>query len=377
MKKDLLRWRVLDLRKKFHEINFPEYQREPTVWNRDKKQRLIDSMLRGFDIAPIYFYESGESEIDCIDGRQRINAIMSFLGKNDEYATEDNGFPFHSTNEVFDEVNRFERIDGKCYSDTEFDAFRETFDSYELNIVQISDVEEPEELNLLFLRLQLGSVLNSGEKLHAMTGEMRDFVFQNFGPHDFFKTISIPYRRYAREQVAAQTACHVFMLRDSSSFARTRYLDLQLFFKRHRVMNKDDRRFTNDIVTAAKSILTALDDNAEMLRNRALTVSFFLYACELIKRDKEDELRSFVLFFRKLLGRLGRQIPKGLEMDPEYYDLIRLQTDITQAAVEKTAVTRRHEFIHRYYTHYQDHSEIIGDLQYTQRTGREPLGGSE
>jgi len=372
MKKELIRWKVSDLRNKFHEINFPEYQREPTVWNRDKKQRLIDSMLRGFDIAPIYLYKSGESEIDCIDGRQRINAIMSFLGKNDDYASEDNGFPFHATNEVFEERDRFAQIENIRYSDPKFDVFRDTFDSYELNIVQVSDVKEPEELNLQFLRLQMGSVLNSGEKLHAMTGDMRDFVFEKFGKHDFFGTIKIPYRRYAREQVAAQIACHVFTLRNSSSFARTRYLDLQLFFKKYKEMKKEDREITESIVKSAASILGSLDKNAEMLKNRAITVSFFLSARELIENGKASELSCFVLFFRELIARLAWQMPKGFEMDEEYHDLIRFQTDITQAAVEKPAVTRRHEFIDRYYTHYKNQTEIIGDQAYKERTGKNP-----
>ena len=42
-------------------IDFPEYQREPNVWNLYKKQRLIDSILRGFDIAPIYVFKKGEN----------------------------------------------------------------------------------------------------------------------------------------------------------------------------------------------------------------------------------------------------------------------------------------------------------------------------
>jgi hypothetical protein len=377
MKKDLLKWTVSTLCDRFREINFPEYQREPTVWNREKKQLLIDSMLRGFDIAPIYFFKSGESEIDCIDGRQRINAIMSFLGKNDEYATEDNGFSFHSTNEVFEEENPFSIIEGKCFEEPEFEAFRDAFNSYELNIVQVSEVDEPEELNLQFLRLQMGSILNSGEKLHAMTGDMRDFIFEHFGKHEFFRTINIPYRRYAREQVAAQIACHVFTLLNFSSFARTRYLDLQLFFKRYRTIESNDQQVTRNMITAATSILRSLDQNAGMLRNRALTVSFFLYARELIESGNETELHAFVIFFREFLTRLRWQIPKGFEMDEEYHDLIRFQTDLTQAVVEKPAVTRRHDFIHRYYTHYNDHSEIIGDSQYTQRTGNAPLSGSE
>jgi uncharacterized protein with ParB-like and HNH nuclease domain len=141
MKKKLVRWNIAQLRQKFHGINFPEYQREPTVWDREKKQRLIDSMLRGFDIAATYFYRSGEADIDCIDGRQRLNAIMSFLGENEQYVPEDNCFPFHSTNEVFDDKQKFAEIEGARYSDERFRSWQKLIESYELNIVEVSDVK--------------------------------------------------------------------------------------------------------------------------------------------------------------------------------------------------------------------------------------------
>jgi hypothetical protein len=346
MKKKLIRWNIADLRQRFHEINFPEYQREPTVWDREKKQRLIDSMVRGFDIAAMYFYRAGEADIDCIDGRQRLNAIMSFLGENEQYAPEDNGFPFHSTNEVFDDEQRFVEIEGACYSDEEFGPWRKLIESYELNIVEVSDVKEPEELNLLFLRLQLGSILNSGEKLNAMTGDMRDFVFEKFGRHPFFSSISIPYRRFARQQVAAQIACNLFSLRDFGGFARTRYLDLQLFFKRYKTLNVVDKKVAESMSATAQTAVEELSENAKILRNRAITVTFFLYVHELIEKKESEEIGRLVSFFGELLRRLRWQIPKGLEMDTEYYDLVRFQTDVTQASVERTAVSRRHEFIH-------------------------------
>lgn len=232
MRRSLAVWTVEELSNRIHEINFPEYQREPTVWNLDKKQRLINSIIRGFDIASIYFYRFGEAEFDCIDGRQRINAIMSFLGKNDLYQAEDNGFRFKRTNEIFDDGNKFNEIDGRRFSDDQFEPWRITINKYVLNIVEVTDIEEAEELNLLFLRLQLGSILNSGEKLHAMTGDMRDFIFEELGGQPFFSSISIPYRRFAREQVAAQIACQIFNLRDAGFYVRTRYLDLQVFFKK-------------------------------------------------------------------------------------------------------------------------------------------------
>lgn len=372
MRRSLAVWTVEELSNRIHEINFPEYQREPTVWNLDKKQRLIDSIIRGFDIASIYFYRFGEAEFDCIDGRQRINAIMSFLGKNDLYQAEDNGFRFKRTNEIFDDGNKFNEIDGRRFSDDQFEPWRITINKYVLNIVEVTDIEEAEELNLLFLRLQLGSILNSGEKLHAMTGDMRDFIFEELGGQPFFSSISIPYRRFAREQVAAQIACQIFNLRDAGFYVRTRYLDLQVFFKKFKQMNDEDRVVAEDLIRTSQALIGPLGDNIGALRNRALTVSGFLYAHDLISEGEENRLELFVRFYIELLSRLYWQIPKGLEMDREYHNLERFQKDVTQASVERSAVERRHDFILRYFTYYLKHEEIMGDKNYKARTGNEP-----
>ena len=46
-------WTIDQLVKNANIIDFPEFQREPSIWRLDKKQRLIDSILRGFDISSI------------------------------------------------------------------------------------------------------------------------------------------------------------------------------------------------------------------------------------------------------------------------------------------------------------------------------------
>src|ERR1035441_9188824 len=91
-------WTVDDLVKHLGKIEFPEFQREATVWKLEKKQRLIDSVLRDFDIASIYLHKKEDGKFDCIDGQQRINALWSYLGIN--AADEDNQFHLKITNEI-------------------------------------------------------------------------------------------------------------------------------------------------------------------------------------------------------------------------------------------------------------------------------------
>jgi len=372
MKRELTRWPISQLRARLNTITFPDYQREPTVWDLDKMQRLIDSILRGFDIASIYFYRSGEAEYDCIDGRQRINAIISFLGINRNPEAGYNNFKFHATNEIYQDDEPFRAIEGKRYGDDDFGLWRPLIESYQLNVVELGDVKEPLELNHLFLRLQLGSILNSGEKLHAMTGAMRQYIFEALGSHAFFSSIAIPYRRFSREQVAAQIACNIFSLHEVGTYARTRYIDLQVFFKRHMTLEGPDWDLCQQILGTAQAITDTHPGEIPFLRNRALTVSFFLYCHHLVATGETSKLTTFKDFFELLLRRVSWQIHKGLEMDREYEDLLRFQTDVTQASVEKSAVTRRHEFILNYFSNYLRNSEIIGDSQYRRNKGAAP-----
>jgi len=55
MKRSPTTFTIMDIWSLFIDIEFPEYQREPNIWSREQKQRLMDSIIRQFDIASIYF----------------------------------------------------------------------------------------------------------------------------------------------------------------------------------------------------------------------------------------------------------------------------------------------------------------------------------
>lgn len=370
MKTQHVYWTIENLRKKINSIEFPEFQREPTVWDLEKKQRLIDSILRDFDISSMYFYKKGNGGYDCIDGRQRINAIFSFLGINDADEA-DNGFHLKIENEIYNDKGYFSEVDKKRFSSFN-SPWKKKFLDYNLNIVEIIDVEHDEELNLLFLRLQIASVLNAGEKLNAMTGDMRNWIFFTVVKHDFFKKIRIPQRRFAREQVAAQIALNAFSKRDNGSFQRSRYNDLQEFFKRYNKFSPDDKKLTKEIENIFEIIVKYFGNRLKHVNNRAIAVSIYLFVSEMIEDGREVEIKEFVGFFIKFLKTLKWQIPKGVEMNEAYYDLLKFQTNITQAAGEKTSIQKRHDFLNEYFHFYKEKGLIKGDKEYKQKTKKDP-----
>lgn len=377
MHRDIIKWSINDLVRNQFNIGFPDFQREPTVWNLNKKRSLVDSIFRGFDISPIYLYRKGEDSYDCIDGRQRINAIYSFLGVNDG-AGKDNNFKIEIHNEIYSDPGTelsslLERINNKQYRELGDD--QKIFDDYEINVIMIdTELDNILELNLLFSRLQLGDTLNSGEKLHAMSGDMRDFIFKDLPEgirnHTFFRYISTPYRRFAGEQIGAQIALNYFSLYgEKGDFSRSRYIDLQIFFKEKSNFSATDSALIEQIKNILDKISEEFDTDLVIIENRAIAVSTFLFAAELINSGKEEPLNGFRDFMKEFVATLKWQVKAhhNFESAREFHDILnRFQNYITQAAGEAYAIRNRHNFIKEYFNHFQANTEIKGDSEYDQ-----------
>ena len=372
-------WSVEDLKKSYPQIDFPEYQREPNLWSLTEKQRLIDSMVRRFDIAPLYLYQDEFGSIDCVDGRQRIGTIMSFLGFNG--SDDDVNFRFKILNEIYDEETPcFESLDGKRYEeighlwskdkDPVAQQFLERLLQYKLNIVMLTNSNRSEEFNLQFTRLNLGAIINSGEKLHAMVGDLRDECFNGLGQHAFLQGTNIPTRRFAREQVAAQILAQVFSSIESSTFARTRHTDLQRQFKLKNRFD-DEQRETVASVSKLLDLLGTAFQEKNVLRNRAITVSTVLLAWGRVVETPEDA-ENLASFVDEFVHRLGWQVKKGLFVDQEYHYLTDFQRNITQASAESSSVEARAQTLEEEFTRWLKSGEIRGDAEWKERTGLDP-----
>lgn len=363
MNKYITKWSVGELHAKFRGISFPEYQREPNVWSLIAKQRLIDSMMRRFDIAALYFYKNGDDTLDCVDGRQRIGAIMSFLGENED--DPHNGFPFRVLNEVYeDDAHPFAPLHNETFfaigqlraKQERADAFLEAFDKYKITVLVLSDSKEASEFNLQFTRLNLGTIINSGEKLHAMVGELRDLCFDDLGKHPFLESVRIPTRRFSREQLAAQIVAQVFSLEQAGSladkrFARTRHFDLQRLFKVYATLSDSRRQWVSNVRSVMDSLAVTFED-PECLRSRAMVVSTVLLAYEL-RNLKWFDSSEFAEFVSEFVGLVREQVKKGLDYDPEARHLLDFQKHVTQASVEPRAVEQRARMLRKHFEQWR------------------------
>lgn len=380
-------WRVRDLRQRFDKIDFPEYQREPTLWRRLQKQLLIDSMSRNFDIASLYLYETDSGKLECVDGRQRIGAIMSFLGDN--WKDKDNRFPFHASNEIYaDDANPFTVLSGRDFASINVAAgtanegierqFIDKILGYKVPVVTLSSSERPEEFNLQFTRLNLGVIIISGERLRAMVGHLRNVCFDELGDHVLLKNSRMPTRRYAKEQTAAQVVAQVFAFEASKSkdgeegYARTRYFDLQRLFKDNAELSTRKRLWIDQLTEVMDKLGEEMGEDG-MLTSRAMTVSAIRFGYEEADRGEWDA-GEVVAFLRTFTTRLREQVGKGLDYDREYRYLMDFQRELTQASVEKRAVRRRAMVLREQFETWRGNGKLDGDMEYEARRAAEVRG---
>jgi len=283
-----LRRRALDkLYKRRDRIEMPDYQREE-VWSVEKKRKLIDTILRDWHLPKLYFRVLDDGTIECIDGQQRLVTIWEFF---DGKLTLDQ-----------DSARRF---GGATYSALP-DDLSDAFDDFELDIDEIEDATE-DDLRDLFLRLQLGTPLNTAEKLNAIGGDLHSFC-KKVSQHRFFgEKVALRDTRYTHFFIATQWVC-----------IEARGIQPQMRFPQLESLLVDNRRFSESselaqIIGGSLEYLdTAFPGKSARLRNRANVLSVCLLASSIVRRRLSGGTAlQFGEFVDAFFGRLAEEVERG------------------------------------------------------------------
>lgn len=141
----------------------PNFQRGE-VWGKNKKQRLIDSILRGWHIPPIHVIQiPGSSRQEVLDGQQRLAAIRDFL--NGEFCINGNQDPLDPF---------IQSLDGLFWNELK-DDISSRVENFTVRVLTISDYK-PQEPGELFFRLNQPTNLTSAEQRNAYFGEARQQI---------------------------------------------------------------------------------------------------------------------------------------------------------------------------------------------------------
>lgn len=141
---------ILDMKKARFLIR-PNYQRSE-VRNIQKASYLMESILLGINIPPLFIYKRGDKIKEVVDGQQRLLTILGFLGKTyidergETVCTDKNKFRL-SKLKILSELN------GKTI-ETVGDKFEEKILEFPMDIIEIDAEQNPDFSQIdLFLRL--------------------------------------------------------------------------------------------------------------------------------------------------------------------------------------------------------------------------------
>lgn len=255
----------------------PDFQRGE-VWGLDKKQALIDTILRGWHVPPIHIIVvDATKRHEVLDGQQRLTAIRDF---------KDNRFPFDG---YCDPISKeMQDLDGLYFKDLP-ETYRNEFDDYAIRQFLITDYEigEPGEL---FHRLNQQARLTPSEKRNAFFGPVRAQIKELVSYMDELKldksVIGFSNSRMAYDDVLSKTL--IFLERRSirekvtENNVTERYRDKRPFDEEH----IEDLMNVLSILSRQKMLF-----NSRVKFNKATLLSWLLF----ISRNADRVFDSDIL----------------------------------------------------------------------------------
>jgi hypothetical protein len=301
-----------------------EFQRGE-VWDTQRKQKLIDSILRGYSINTIFLRQLPDGKHECLDGQQRLKTLFKGDGESNGFLV--NGFPINPS--ITPEFNR----------ETYFDELPEPLKSKILSYIVYAIIiytDKDEETCRIFLRLQEGLPLNSAEKINAMIGFLRNDIVE-LAKHPFMKKIGINDYRFAHRYMVAQA--YLLALRNHTTDVKFRQLEEIYQTYKH---VRPHPEVGNSLAKTFSFLEKEFGDDAQTIDYRADLITLYLLGKHI--RDNYVTAGKVGLkdFFIEFEVKVGEVESSEQEKDAPYYDY---QTYRRTSADGKTSIDKRFEIM--------------------------------
>ena len=306
------------------------YQRE-LVWTKYKKQLLIDSIIRNFDIPKIYFVQDQDdiTKYRLVDGQQRINALISFM--NEEFALRDDAKEFNG-----------EEIASKKINELPPNTLNE-FNTRQLDVVVLIGYTREQEKDI-FHRMQLGEPLNAPERRRGIEGNCSSEIIklaQNAVFDDSNDLVGYSTKRFANEDVCAKLF-HQIYLRNITPLTPS---SIELTYRNNLDITND-----NEDLRAVRSVLKLINEafsgKAIRLKKYAFLRIGYLFNELRVNYNLRHKLEEIALSYIKLEEQRGYNDERD-EEDPDLDPKLREYSNSARA----DSVSNQ-EFIHDYLKNY-------------------------
>lgn len=194
------------------DLSFDNAVQRSFVWKNTTKDNrmsmLIDSMMRGLPIPPMYcncIYDDIKNKIyDFLDGKQRTTTIIKFL--NDEFTLVN--IPLFEEEEIDIDLN------GKTYSQLP-EEYQDRIKTYSLTVYYYENMEQEDTIEM-FRRLNNGKSPTAIELTRANAESINEIM--KLGSHNLFN-IALSEKSlsgYANEDIVIKT--WILLYSDNKSF---------------------------------------------------------------------------------------------------------------------------------------------------------------
>lgn len=266
------------------------------VWDKKRQTLLIDSMLRGYPIPPMYTIKSDPitnekgkeiNTFDCLDGKQRCTTIAMFV--NDEFSLGDMDYVQYENG---DEVD----VSGQLFSDLD-EELQDRILSYSLTVYFFTGITD-DEICEMMARLNNGKSLTSYELSRVKARDLA--TIQQLANHHLFDEIS--NKGYACEDIVVKS---YIMLNDDQPCLDTRVV--RPLIEKMELDDKDIDQLKNcfDYIDNVRDIILQDDSDPDLNRQigrkiikKTHLVSLVPVVWDAIKKKKpEQKFAEFIQYF--------------------------------------------------------------------------------
>jgi len=265
-----------------------EYQRS-FIWKTPKKQLLIDSMIRDYDINKIFLRQLKDGVYECLDGQQRLRSIFEFMSGSfvlGEYSSN-LGLQYKNVSNLKDSYPQF--------------YYKLLY--YKIDAVVVYQADE-ETTSDIFLRLQEGIPLNSPEKLNAMRGIFRKRVVE-ISQHPLWQSLGVENYRFGHRYICAQiVSLELSNINLPESGIHITDIKFPTLVRNYRLYKAVDlpQKILDEVSETLNFLHSSLGQKAGIIKQKGDVIPIYLLASYLLKRyasvkQKGDKFRGFIEHF--------------------------------------------------------------------------------
>lgn len=323
----------------------PDFQRD-LVWNTEKQQKLIDSLMRGWHIPPIHLVKiEGKESFEVLDGKQRLYSICNFLSDR---------FPFDSR--FIPGTQEFRHIHGKKFSQMP-EEIKRRFLFTKIRIFEVRDVRMNEATEL-FLRLNQGVTVMASEKRNCIYGPIKNFLRKEV-LLNFKDTFNPNVLGFANLRMAYQDVIDkIFFLEKNQSLEikpGSKALE-QMYFDK--ALDPVARKNFLENLFFLRDILKKL--NSKMTKSLIITYYWFLREIKILsKNSPQDKAKAseFLPMFEKWRENQRIAFEKNKSFHPAY---VEFETFLNEGWLDPSSLKGRHRILMDFFRDYSN-TEKFGE----------------